>query len=462
MSIAASRLQQRRRDQERVFHETQSFLDQHHNTQRLQDWEHRTQKHIEKREVNAITQKLLQQDEEELNQRKNELQSLYNDEMSQWKTTLKSSLEVTPEQRMEQIRTRAYELKAKREAERQEFVEECYERQWRDACDDLRAIESKSTLDRIVTDRERMIKIKRMNEEHQPPLQKETSAMSLINKDESHDHIQRRQSNLDFTRALEHQVQWKRSQVESMTMQKQHEEQAQLRHLAMLEKRAMESAKASVAQKYSCGQETLKETRLRATYAEERQRIEKSQNLLLLQHALDREQQQQQILAEKVKQEMGKGAASEYVQCLREEAKIEEKERENVNRIRDEELKHIAAQNDDKMHSEIEARRRWQEEVDITRQEQIRRKQVEAEALRQEVKKEAEEIQIALRRAEEADKRDAEKAQALQKETMLANKATIETREKESERQQQEKYLIQKQIQNDKMVYRKRLDSLRL
>ena len=65
--------------------------------------------------------------------------------MSHWKETLKSSLEVTPEERMERIRTRAYDLNAKREAERKEFVEECNERQWRDACGDLRAFDSKAT-----------------------------------------------------------------------------------------------------------------------------------------------------------------------------------------------------------------------------------------------------------------------------------------------------------------------------
>ena len=36
------------------------------------------------------------------------------------------------EERMEQIREKVYHLKAKREAERQEYVKKCCDRQWRD------------------------------------------------------------------------------------------------------------------------------------------------------------------------------------------------------------------------------------------------------------------------------------------------------------------------------------------
>ena len=132
----------------------------------------------------------------ELQQRKNELQSLYGGEMSHWKETLKSSLEVTPEERMERIRTRAYDLNAKREAERKEFVEECYERQWRDACDDLRAFDSKATLDRIVKDRESMIEIRRITAEENASSQNDVDVMSLISRDESDEQSQRRRSNL--------------------------------------------------------------------------------------------------------------------------------------------------------------------------------------------------------------------------------------------------------------------------
>ena len=124
MSIPASKLLQRRRDQERVLHATQSFLDDHHNTIVVHDWERRTEQQIEQREVDAIARELLRREEEELGRRKDDLKSLLSGEMSQWKQTLRSSLEVTKEERTERIRKRAYELKEAREAERQQFVKE--------------------------------------------------------------------------------------------------------------------------------------------------------------------------------------------------------------------------------------------------------------------------------------------------------------------------------------------------
>jgi len=456
MSIAASKLNQRRRDQERVLHETQSFLNEHHNTHIIHDWERRTQQQIEQREVNAITQKLLQQDEEHLHKRKQELQSLYNGEMSKWKDTLQSSLEVTPEERMERIRTRAYELKAKREAERKEFVKESYERHWRDNCDDLRAIDSKATLDRIMIDRELMIQNKRANEAQQPKHPNEAHCMSLINKDESDGHSQRRQSSLEIKKALDHQVQWKRTKADSMTKQQQRDEEEELRQLALLEYQARVSSKESIDKAKRDGKEMLQETRARANERESRQDTEKKQNLILLQHALDMERRQ--IQAEQAKKDLGKGITSEHLRCLREERKLEEKENADVNRIRDAESERITKLNDDKMVAEAEMRRRWIEEVGITRQEQIRRKRVEAEALRKEIDQEIVEVKSTLRQKEESVNRDAEKAQAVRMETMLANKATINRRAEEREREQQEKFLIQKQIQNDQRVYQKRLE----
>ena len=53
MSIAASRMQQRRLDQERVFNETRAFLSDQEEIERRHDWENRMQKQIENQEANA-------------------------------------------------------------------------------------------------------------------------------------------------------------------------------------------------------------------------------------------------------------------------------------------------------------------------------------------------------------------------------------------------------------------------
>ena len=124
---------QRRRHQERIFDETQAFLNQHHNTERLHHWQAKTQHAIERRQVENIKQQLLQKDNDELDKRKKNLQSLYSSEMTDWEQTVQSSREISQDDILNQIRVRAYMLKDRREKERQQFVSECYERQWANA-----------------------------------------------------------------------------------------------------------------------------------------------------------------------------------------------------------------------------------------------------------------------------------------------------------------------------------------
>ena len=101
------------------------------------------------------------------------------------------------------------------------------------------------------------------------------------------------------------------------------------------------------------------------------------------------------------------------------------------------------------------------QQVDVTRQEQIRRKRAEAEASRQDIEREVASANAALLRAEASDRRDAEKAQSVRMDTMLANKVTIDRRARDTEQQRQEKFLIQEQIKSDQRVYRDRLEAQR-
>ncbi|KAL3788845.1 hypothetical protein ACHAW5_009202 [Stephanodiscus triporus] len=453
-TIAASQLQQRQRYQERVLRETQSFLAQQNNTQRRHDWEQRTNKLIDQREAVAITKNLLQQEQDELEKRKREMQSLRDGEMNGWKKTLQTSLEVTQEERMEQIRERAYELKAQREADRQAFVGECYERQWVDECDELRAIDSKATLDRMRKDQDAMIKNKTVSVEQEPRF-----ATSLINKDESNEQARRRQASLEMKLALDRQVQWKKEQIEDMTRKRQLEEKEQLRQLAMLEEKARQSGKEAIEEARKNGEKMQQDLRLRAMEREKRKAMELEQNRILLQHVLDTERNRIQM--EQAQRHVGKDAASKEEWLRGEEAIKDEKVNDHIDETRKNQSDRLVKVNDDRMAAEADAKRRWMQEVDASRQEQIRRKRIEAETLRKEKEQDMAEIKAALLRAEDADKRNAEKALALRIETMLENKRCIGQQEKESEKKRQERHFIQEQIQNDERVHQKRLDEQR-
>lgn len=364
--MSASNLQ-RRRDQERALHDTQSFLSKHQNIQRLHDWEQRTQQQIDQREVNTIAQKLLQHEEEEVHRRQAEMRSLYEEEMTHWNETRQKSM-ITQEERMEQIRARACELKARREKERQEFAKECYERQWMESCDDLRALNSKAMLDRITKDRENIINNKkRINEEEQrkyeAAVMNENGMPSLTDEDDGGSSEQRRQSSLDYKRALDHQVQWKRMHAESLMRSKQLQEQEQLEQLRALQEHEEQSLRKSIDSAKRDGEILLQEMKQRNNDRETRQAIERNQNRLLLQHVMEEERRQIQL--EQAKKEMGREIASDFMQCLEDQAKEDERENNYVDRILNNEVERLAKLSDEKMVAEAESKRRWTKEVSI-------------------------------------------------------------------------------------------------
>eukprot|EP00804_Cyclotella_cryptica_P023472 CCRYP_012132-RA/>CCRYP_012132-RA protein AED:0.30 eAED:0.30 QI:0/-1/0/1/-1/1/1/0/464 len=457
MSAAAFKLQQRRRDQERLLQEKESFLRQHHDTERLLDWENRTNLQIQQREVSDLTEKLLREDEEQLHRRQQDIQSLYTGEMHEWTSSLKEKLEVTPEQRMEQLRERAYALKAKREAERQEFVKECYRRQWRDSCDDLRAIDSKATLDRLTEDRKLIMKTKAALSQQDRIDDCGTSHSTSFLQDGRDDgNDQRRQRNVETKQALDKQLQWKREQEAAVVAQRQREEEEQLRHLAHLEQKAKESQEKLMQKSKKEGEDMYKETLQRAEVRERRRRMERDRDFTLLQHALEIERNQ--IAAEKAKKEEGKDVATEYVQCLREQMKQEANERQQVNAIREEASEKIFKKNDEKLMADAARRRQWMEEVKVSRQEQIRMKEREAERQSKIEEAEVQEAKAALRRQEEAERKKEEQAKAEKIENMRVNKAIMEKMAKDRETEQQEKFLLSKKIQYAEMVHQRKLE----
>ena len=84
---------------------------------------------------------------------KETIQSLYNNDKASWENEANARMIQSKDERIEQIRSRAYKLKSTREAERLELVKDCYQRQWRDSCEEMRILQSKEMLNQIVNER---------------------------------------------------------------------------------------------------------------------------------------------------------------------------------------------------------------------------------------------------------------------------------------------------------------------
>ena len=63
------------------------------------------------------------------------------------------------------IKDRAYALKEARESNRKGFIDACYTRQWRDACDDARTLDSKQMTKYMQSERIRQIEEKKARKE---------------------------------------------------------------------------------------------------------------------------------------------------------------------------------------------------------------------------------------------------------------------------------------------------------
>ena len=79
--------------------------------------------------------------------------------MNNWREEVLSKVE-TVEERKARIMERAYKLRDARESARGKYVEECYNRRWREACDDARTLDSIETTKFMAAERMRQIQDK--------------------------------------------------------------------------------------------------------------------------------------------------------------------------------------------------------------------------------------------------------------------------------------------------------------
>ncbi len=75
---------------------------------------------------------------------------------------------------------KAFALRDAREKSRQEYVQDCYNRQWRDACDDARLLDSKAMINFVNSDRLQQIKDKQAR--RQQLTQEENQMLAEYNK----------------------------------------------------------------------------------------------------------------------------------------------------------------------------------------------------------------------------------------------------------------------------------------
>eukprot|EP00441_Pelagodinium_beii_P017213 CAMPEP_0197659972 /NCGR_PEP_ID=MMETSP1338-20131121/49933_1 /TAXON_ID=43686 ORGANISM="Pelagodinium beii, Strain RCC1491" /NCGR_SAMPLE_ID=MMETSP1338 /ASSEMBLY_ACC=CAM_ASM_000754 /LENGTH=485 /DNA_ID=CAMNT_0043237185 /DNA_START=115 /DNA_END=1572 /DNA_ORIENTATION=+ len=141
--------------QEMEFHHEKRAADQldQFKVEQKGAWENKMMGVIRKNRVKSKVQALQAQQQANLQDRRMRLAHKLSSEMKAWEKEMVDR-EETPSQRMERMSARAYELKKRREDERQAVVKEKLYSQWRAGIDDLRTMDSKIVELKTIADRD--------------------------------------------------------------------------------------------------------------------------------------------------------------------------------------------------------------------------------------------------------------------------------------------------------------------
>lgn len=418
-----------------------------------------TTRKLEQRTRHERFNNLRHQQQMDLLGRKQQLADLYNYEREAWKDEVLSKVE-TVEDRKNRIMERAYKLRDARESSRMEFVQKCYDQQWREACDEARTLDSKAMLkwtnDERVAKMEENVRLKREamdndgdwlaeNAKYNTKLaaaekaKEDYRAQAAADLQEGlrkqmHDNFNRKKENLDRTQAEAD------AEINSC--------KDAIRAEADLQRKLKEDA-------YENGRRVqefnAKYSGVRA--AEEAE--EKRQDAQLLSYALRKEREA--IAAEQAKKEGQKQAALQYQQYLKELMIKEAEDNSEIDAVRLAEENKIWKARDKVLQDREDARAYLMNMVDSGRQEQIRfKKEREAKA------KEDEKIysQRFLTDAAEGLARERAETQRRRELAEYNNQvltSQIEQRRMRAEMERQEAYLADKHMQRIERLTKEKL-----
>jgi cilia- and flagella-associated protein 53 len=269
---------------------------------------------------------------------------------------------------------KAYALRDQREAERRKFVEEAYERVWKDSCDDLRDLDGRA-LDKFMgLEREKQVQEKQerkaLEEANANAYYAEWSKRldAIANADKAKQEV-RAEANARTARGLQEQMEERKKQYEdryNRMMQEAAEESAEC-NAAIQEDRDKQNRLRQEA--VERGRQVQEFNRKYKDLADQKAAIEAHQDAVLLQNALKLEKEQ--IEFEQAKQREGAEAAKQYRKYL-EQMMVKEAEdtgfQDEMNRR---EFEKVQKARDDTLQARQDARDYLMKLVHEGREEQI-------------------------------------------------------------------------------------------
>lgn len=450
---------EQRRVAEEAYRRMESSLAKEKRSRDIASFEVVTTKKIEKRTKQERFERLRRENELNLLARRQKLADLYNDEINEWKQEMFQMTE-TQEDRKARIMERAYQLRDAREAARQKTVEDAYNLQWRDSCDDARTLDSK-TLD-VYMNEERMRQIeekKKRKEElsanEDAWLKEWNKQLDQMNARDKAKSDYRKMKQDEMVEGLKDQMKYNANRKRDEFKQTRADDNAEIALIRkqLADERELQNDRQRRARE--AGREVLRfNAEQRAVRLEESKR-EAVEDAILLNYALTKEAEQ--IAAEEAKKNSARNAAAMYKKYLEEQMLKEAANDAEVDAIRKAEEEKVWKARDDALEARRVARENLMKLVDEGRQEQIayKRNEMERERVEDEhfARSFVEDAKVGIRRERE----EAEKRRKVAEDNNQILLRQIASRQARAEAEKQETYLEDKQMQYKEKLHRQRL-----
>mmetsp|Transcript_39775 Transcript_39775/g.47796 ORF Transcript_39775/g.47796 Transcript_39775/m.47796 type:complete len:477 (-) Transcript_39775:389-1819(-) len=453
----------RRRAQEDGLRAREEYLKDNFKVEFNAQWETKTTEKIKKREIIERVRESEETKQKRTEERKNAVSTMLHNEMEDWKGKLAFSRIVTPEERMIQIREKAVRLKEAREENRQNFVNECYDKQWRDDCDEIRAMDSLEITAKLMRDRRQALiyreaKLKdsdendRYNEERK-------QHFKILDEKEMAVQEASKQKNLEIKLALDEQVRANQVKQIKVSRQRKFEEEDLLERWENEEEDERKSKEKLLEESRERGRKMLELNTARYQQRIEVKARERENDLVLLKYALKKESDSTDC--NKSKKENEKKLSREYEAFLKDQMQKEKDENLKVDDIRATEMEKIWVKRDEALQAQADARGNLLKEVQKGRQEQMRIKILVEEEEKEASAEQARFVAQKLKVEEENERDENSRNKVKTVERMRANKYLADHNRQQEQAKESEKYHLRKKMQEAETKRQMRLDQLK-
>jgi hypothetical protein len=355
---------------------------------------------------------------------------------------------------------RARTLRDNREAEKNNFVQSKYDAQWRDACDDARTLDSKAMTKFMAEERARQIQQK----------QKDKIALSgqennfleewnkQLNAVEAKDRAKREyhhKVDMETAALLKIQMETNERNREEHFVSTRAEDEEELARLRAEIDAENEKQRKLKNDRYQRGRDVIEFNEYNNQFKSEEAEIEKQQNKILLDYALQLEAQK--IQEEEDKKIAARQAGQQFKKYLELQMVQEAQDNTFVDEVRRREEERVWKARDDQLQAREDARAYLMKMVDEGRQEQLAAKRI---ALENEREHDGQFAQRFLVEGREAVKKEADAAANRRSKAENNNEKLmqqIEYRKQREELERQEIYLADKQMKYIERQHQSRL-----